>query len=97
MKPMIFKDILNHFEIDGEFPEYLLSQTLNKVFLDGDLTMEGDTYKIEITTRQNVTHQLFINPNEEFPLIVMSELPNGSLNGMKFGQRSSDVKYINSL
>lgn len=97
MSPMIFRDILNHFDIDGEFPEYLLDQSFNRIFLDGNLIAEGDTYRIEITTRQNVTHRLYINPNDEFPVTVLSELPNGSLNGMKFGKSSKDVKYINGL
>ena len=94
---MIFSELLDYFNIDEEFPEYLLDQTFNKVFLDGDLKVNDDSYEIVVKTRQNVVHQLFIKPNEDYPLIVMSELPNGSLNGMKFGQTSDDVKYINGL
>ena len=94
---MIFSELLDHFNIDEEFPEYLLDQTFNKVFLDGDLKVNDDSYEIVVKTRQNVVHQLFIKPNEEYPLIVMSELPKGSLNGMKFGQTNGDVKYINGL
>lgn len=94
---MIFKDLLNHFGIEGEFPEHLLNQTFNEIFLDGDFSKADDNYKIEITTRQNVTHQMFISPGDDYPVVVMSELPNGFLNGMKFGQTQSDVKYINNL
>lgn len=94
---MIFKDLLEHFSIEGDFPDYLLNQTFNVVFLDGDLTENEGNYKISITTRQNVTHQMFINPDDEFPVTILSELPNGSLNGMKFGQSEGDVKYINNL
>lgn len=94
---MIFKDILNHFQINETFPDYLLEQTFNEVFLDGDLSFENNQYKLVVKTRQNVTHQMFIRPNDEYPVIIMSELPNGSLNGMKFGQKKDDVIYINKL
>ena len=94
---MILKDLLNHFEIDGDFPEYLLGQTFNEVFLDGELSLEDNVYKIVVTTRQNVTHQLFIEPDGEFPVIVLSELPNGLLNGMKFPRTESVGIPINKL
>lgn len=97
MIDMIFKDVLDYFNIEEEFPEYLYTQTFNKVFLEGNLTIENKNYKIVVTTRQNVTHQMFLKPNDEFPVIILSELPNGQLNGMKFGQTEGDVKYINSL
>lgn len=94
---MIFQDLLNHFGIVGKFPDYLLNQTFNEVFLDGDLTKINNNYKIEITTRQNVTHQMFINPFDDFPVVIMSKLPNGNLNGMKFGLSEGQVIYINEL
>lgn len=94
---MILKDLLDYFNIEEEFPEYLLNQTFNKVFLDGDLTIENNNYKIVVTTRQDVTHQMFLKPNEDYPVVILSELPNGLLNGMKFGLSETDVKYINSL
>ena len=94
---MIFQDLLNHFGIAGQFPDYLLNQTFNEVFLDGDLTKINNNYKIEITTRQNVTHQMFINPFDDFPVVIMSKLPNGNLNGMKFGLSEGQVIYINEL
>lgn len=94
---MIFKELLEYFNIEESFPDYLLDQTFNKVFLDGEFTKEANSYKIAVTTRQNVTHQMFIKPEEAYPVIILSELPNGSLNGMKFGQTEDDVKYINKL
>ena len=86
---MILKDLLIHFDIDEDLPEYLLNQTFNKVFLDGKLTKDENTYEIAVRTRQDVTHHLFIKPGEEFPVIVLSELPSGLLNGMKFPQYES--------
>ena len=94
---MIFRDLLEHFAIEESFPDYLLNQTFNKVFLDGKLTNEGNCYKIVITTRQDVTHQMFIRPDDEYPVAVLSRLPNGSLNGMKFGRTSDDEVFINHL
>ena len=94
---MIFKDILNHFDISEEFPDYLIDQSINEVFLDGNFSKIDDAYKIEITTRQDVTHQMFIRPGDDYPVVIMSRLPNGSLNGMKFGLTEDDVSYINEL
>ncbi|WP_296804224.1 hypothetical protein [uncultured Methanobrevibacter sp.] len=94
---MILKDLLDYFNIEDNLPDYLLEQPFNEVFLDGDFEKTDDTYKIEVTTRQDVTHQMFIRPGDEFPLIIMSVLPNGNLNGMKFGQNKGDVTYINEL
>lgn len=86
---MILKELLNSFNIDETLPDYLLNQTFNEVFLDGKLTKKDKSYKIVVKTRQNVTHQMFICPNEEFPVVIMSELPNGLLNGMKFPKTES--------
>ena len=94
---MILKDLLDYFDIEDNLPDYLLEQPFNEVFLDGEFEKTDDTYKIEVTTRQDVTHQMFIRPGDEFPLIIMSVLPNGNLNGMKFGQNKGDVTYINEL
>ena len=94
---MILKDLLDYFNIEDNLPDYLLEQPFNEVFLDGEFEKTDDTYKIEVTTRQDVTHQMFIRPGDEFPLIIMSVLPNGNLNGMKFGQNKGDVTYINEL
>lgn len=94
---MILNDLLKHFKINETFPQYLLNQNFNEVFLDGELSENEKTYKIAVTTRQDVTHQMFLNPNGEYPVIILSELPNGNLNGIKFGHESSDVVYINKL
>lgn len=94
---MILKDLLNHFDIEDNLPDYLLEQSFNEVFLDGDFSKTDNNYKIAVKTRQNVTHQMFIMPGDEYPVVIMSELPNGNLNGMKFGQSQGDVKYINNL
>jgi hypothetical protein len=40
---------------------------------------------------------MYLKPDEDFPVIIMSELPNGSLNGMKFGRSEDEVAYINEL
>ena len=97
MSGMIFKDLLEYFNIEESFPDYLLEQTFNKIFLDGDFSKVDNTYKIVVKTRQNVTHQMFIKPNDDYPVAILSELPNGSLNGMKFGLTQDDVVYINKL
>ena len=94
---MILREILTHFEIDINLPDYLLDESFNKIFLDGDLSKNDNLYKITIETRQDVTHNMFIRPHDEFPIVIMSELPNGRLNGMKFGQTKSDVEYINEM
>ena len=94
---MILKDLLNHFDIEDNLPDYLLEQSFNEVFLDGDFSKTDNNYNIAVKTRQNVIHQMFIRPGDEYPVVIMSELPNGNLNGMKFGQSQGDVKYINNL
>ena len=94
---MIFKDLLDYFNVEESFPDYLLEQSFNKIFLDGDFSKIDNEYKIVIKTRQNVTHQMFLKPQEDYPVIILSELPNGSLNGMKFGLTKDDVVYINKL
>ena len=97
MMELILRDLLDHFGIDEEFPDYLYNQTFNEVFLDGELTNKGNNYKLVVTTRQDVTHQLFLKPNEEFPVIVLSILPNGRSNGIKFGQNEGEEIPISKL
>jgi hypothetical protein len=94
---MILKELLDHFEIDEELPEYLLDETFNSVFLDGDFSKQENCYKIEIKTRQNVTHQMFIKPDDDYPVIILSILPNGKQNGLKFGQNYGEEIPINEL
>ncbi len=97
MIELILKDLLKHFDIREDLPEYLLQQTFNEVFLDGELSISNNTYKIVVKTRQDVIHQMFIKPEDEFPVIIMSELPNGLLNGMKFSREESVGIPINEL
>lgn len=97
MIKMILEDLLRHFNIEESFPDYLLKQSFNKVFLDGELSQTDNSYKIAVKTRQDVTHQLFLKPYEAYPVVVLSQLPNGQLNGMKFGLEEGDVAYINKL
>ena len=97
MIEVIFRELLEYFNIEESFPEYLYNQTFNEIFLEGEFSKTDKSYKIAITTRQNVTHQMFIRPGDDYPVVIMSELPNGSLNGMKFGLTSDDVAYINEL
>jgi len=94
---MILTELLSHFQIDVELPDYLLNQTFNVVFLDGELTKKGNEYKIMVRTRQDVTHMMFIRPGDEFPVIIMSELPNGMLNGMKFSRNEGEGIPISKL
>ena len=94
---MLLKEILDYFNIDVELPEYLYDESFNKVFLDGELTKTDDSYKISIKTRQNVTHNMIIKPNDTTPLTVISELPNGLLNGVKFGREKGEVEYVDRI
>ena len=97
MMELILRDLLDYFGIDETFPDYLYNQTFNEVFLDGELTNKGNNYKLVVTTRQDVTHQLFLKPDEEFPVIVLSILPNGRSNGIKFGQNEGEEIPISKL
>lgn len=94
---MIFKDLLEFFEIEDNFPEYLLVESFNEVFLEGELIKEDNNYRIVVKTRQSVTHSMHIHPDGEFPVKVMSELPSGKLNGVKFGQTKDDLTYIDKF
>lgn len=94
---MLFRELLNHFRIDEEFPDYLLEESFNGIFLDGDFSKTDNSYKIEITTRQDVTHTMIISPKDEFPVTVISKLPNGLLNGIKFGRLEGQLVYINEI
>ena len=94
---MIFTELLEYFNIKEEFPTYLLNQSFNDVFIDGNLSKIDGNYKIVVKTRQNVTHQMFIMPNDSYPVTILSKLPNGLLNGMKFGLTEDDVDYINKV
>ncbi|MBQ6511858.1 hypothetical protein [Methanobrevibacter sp.] len=94
---MILRDLLKHFNINESFPDYLLDESFNEVFLDGDLSKTDNSYKIEIKTRQDVIHTMYLNPDDDFPVKVMSKLPSGKLNGIKFGHEKDDLTFVNEL
>ena len=94
---MILKDLLNHFNIDGNFPVHLLKHPFNEIFLDGALSKNNNAYNIEIKTRQNVVHQMILNLDSNYPVVIISKLPTGKLNGVKFGYDEHDLVYINEL
>lgn len=91
---MILKELLDYFKIDVELPDYLYEESFNEVFLEGEMSNEDDAYKIVIETRKNVIHTLIINPDDDFPVIVSSLLPNGKSNGIKFGKTKGDLVYV---
>lgn len=91
---MILKELLDYFKIDVELPHYLYEESFNEVFLEGEMSNEDDVYKIVIETRKNVIHTLIINPDDDFPVIVSSLLPNGKSNGIKFGKTKGDLVYV---
>lgn len=94
---MFFKELLAHFKINEEFPDYLLEESFNGIFLEGDFSKTDNSYKIEITTRQDVTHTMIISPQDEFPVTVISKLPNGLKNGIRFGHLEGQLVYINDI
>lgn len=91
---MILKEIIKHFKIKTDLPDYLYNQNFNDIFIKGELTRNEDIYKITILTRKNITHAMTINPNDDYPLTVSSTLPNNTKNGIKFGKNKNDLKYI---
>ena len=99
---MILKELMEHFDIDVDLPDYLLHQRFNEVFLDGDLTIKDNAFHIAVTTRQDVTHNMFINPDERvsgnYP-VRASQWTFG--NGMKFPQtgtcRNSNRQIITAF
>jgi hypothetical protein len=90
---MQLKEILDHFNIDVELPDYLYSESFNEIFCAGEVEIDDGSYKISIKTRQNVTHNMIIKPDDETPITIISKLPSGLLNGVKFGQVKGDVTY----
>lgn len=91
---MILRQLLDYFNIDVVLPDYLYEETFNEVFLKGNLSKTDNSYKIVIETRKDVVHTMIINPDDEYPVIISSLLPNGRTNGTKFGQSSDDLVYI---
>lgn len=94
---MILKELLDYFSIEVNLPPYLLEESFNEVFVKGDFSKENNFYKIVVKTQKNVTHTMIIKPDSDFPVTVMSELPNGLLNGMKFGLKKGEVAYTNEF
>ena len=91
---MILKELLDYFKIDVGLPDYLYGESFNEVFLEGNMSKENNVYKIVIETRKDVIHTLIINPDDDFPVIVSSLLPNGKSNGIKFGKTKDDLVYV---
>ena len=91
---MILKNLLDYFNIDVDLPEYLYEESFNEVFLKGKLSKVDNTYKIVIETRKDVIHTMIINPLDDYPLTIISTLPNGKSNGTKFGKTKDDLKFI---
>ena len=94
---MILKELLDYFSIEVNLPPYLLEESFNEVFLKGDFSKGDNFYKIVVKTQKNVTHTMIIKPGSDFPVTVMSELPNALLNGMKFGLKKGEVAYTNEF
>ena len=40
---------------------------------------------------------MFIKPDDDYPVIILSILPNGKQNGLKFGQNYGEEIPINGL
>ena len=91
---MILKELLDYFNINVVLPEYLYEETFNEVFMKGNLSKTDNTYEIVAETRKDVTHTMIINPDDDYPVIISSLLPNGRTNGCKFGKSNGDLVYI---
>lgn len=91
---MILKELLTYFDIEVNLPDYLYNESFNEVFLKGELLKTDFGYKIIIKTRKDVTHTMIINSEDDYPVVISSILPNGKINGCKFGKSSDDLIYI---
>lgn len=91
---MILKDLLDYFNLDINLPNYLYEETFNDVFMKGDLSKVNNTFKITIKTQKKVIHTMIIDSDDDYPVTILSELPNGRTNGTKFGQSNGDLVYI---
>ena len=91
---MILKELLNYFKLDIELPEYLYEESFNEVFLEGSLVKKNNSYKITIETRKDVIHTMIISPLDNYPITIVSTLPNGKTNGTRFGKTKGDLKFI---
>lgn len=91
---MILKELLDYFNLEIDLPQYLYEETFNEVFMKGNLSKINDIYKIAVKTQKDVIHTMLIDSDDNYPVTILSELPNGRTNGTKFGQSSSDLVYI---
>ena len=91
---MILKDLLEYFAIDVILPDYLYEESFNDVFLEGDFSKEDNSYRIVIKTRKDVVHTMIISPDDDYPVVISSELSNGKINGMKFPKTEGDLVYF---
>lgn len=91
---MILKELLDYFNLEIDLPQYLYEETFNEVFMKGNLSKINDIYKIAVKTQKYVIHTMIIDSDDNYPVTILSELPNGRTNGTKFGQSSSDLVYI---
>ena len=91
---MILKELLTHFNIEVSLPQYLYEETFNEVFLKGELSKEANKYKIIAETQKDVTHTMIIDSNSDYPVTISSLLPNGKTNGISFGEKKGDLKFI---
>lgn len=62
--------------------------------MKGNLSKINDIYKIAVKTQKDVIHTMLIDSDDNYPVTILSKLPNGRTNGTKFGQSSSDLVYI---
>jgi hypothetical protein len=91
---MILKQLLDYFNLEINLPQYLYEETFNEVFMKGKLLKINDIYKITVKTQKDVIHTMIIDSDDNYPVTILSELPNGRTNGTKFGQSSGDLVYI---
>ena len=91
---MILKDLLTYFKLDIKLPEYLYGESFNEVFLEGNLIKKENAYEITIETRKDVIHTMIIDPLDDYPVTIISTLPNGKSNGTQFGKIEGDLKFV---
>ncbi len=91
---MILSELLDYFDINIDLPPYLYDEQFNEVFKEGKLSKINDCYMIVIETRKDVIHTMIINSDDDFPVVISSELPNGAKNGIKFGRGKGELVYI---
>ena len=91
---MILRELLNYFKLDIELPAYLYDESFNEVFLKGNLVKKINSYEISIETRKDVIHTMIISPLDDYPITIVSTLPNGKTNGTRFGKSEGNLNFI---